>query len=106
MTKLEWQLKFIRENSHYGIGKENNMIICNVKTCKHRTAGKKCGLERTKMDSDGYCSSYEHGKAICACYHYDNIHHCGCCWGTKNMEICYCDGNINRCDFYEKGVEQ
>ena len=27
MTKLEWQLKFIRENSHYGIGRENKMTL-------------------------------------------------------------------------------
>ena len=82
------------------------MIICSMKNCKYKTASKKCRLEKTKIDKDGFCSSYEHGSQICSCYHYDNINHCGSCWGTRDMETCYCDGNVNRCDFYEKGVTE
>lgn len=45
--------------------------------------------------------SYE----ICSCYH--PIEHPGsywntpgCCWGTKEKEGCYCEGNPLKCDFY------
>ncbi len=35
---------------------------------------------------------------ICNCYHEDYGQ--GRCWGTKDMEICYCHGEKEYCDFY------
>lgn len=44
----------------------------------------------------------------CDCYHIEYGH--GRCWGTKDMEICYCNGEKAYCDFYktvrEKGSEK
>lgn len=33
----------------------------------------------------------------CGCYHN------GYCWGTKEVDQCYCGGRKSRCTFYKKG---
>ncbi len=36
----------------------------------------------------------------CKCYHqYGNFAEC---WGTKERELCTCNGNTNNCNFYNK----
>ena len=34
---------------------------------------------------------------LCDCYH------SGYCWGTKERDICDCQGRKSRCKFYKKG---
>ena len=34
----------------------------------------------------------------CGCYHN------GYCWGTKEIDQCYCFGRKSRCTFYKKGI--
>ena len=39
----------------------------------------------------------------CTSYH-DNINYLGkpgVCWGTKEIEPCFCEGDMRKCDFYE-----
>ncbi len=46
----------------------------------------------------------------CSCYHeYDYITSCGangCCYGTRECDPCWCDGNEARCDFYPEKREK
>jgi len=30
----------------------------------------------------------------------------GVCWGTKEQEHCYCDGDKKKCDFYPEVIEK
>lgn len=38
----------------------------------------------------------------CSCYHKISFGDLGCCWGTKKRYVCYCGGNKELCDFYER----
>lgn len=47
---------------------------------------------------DEYLAGYtEYGKAI-----YEVRERC---FGTKEKDVCSCEGNEDRCDYYRKGVE-
>ena len=39
----------------------------------------------------------------CKCYHADRnfLGGTGVCWGTKECEACFCNGDEAKCDFYE-----
>ena len=40
---------------------------------------------------------------ICKCYHADKnfLGNIGVCWGTKECEPCSCNGDEEKCDFYD-----
>ena len=81
-------------------------VYCNNTMCKHCGAGKICTAKSIQLDTTGHCSSFKAGKKICSGYHeridVNGIKQ-GVCWGTKECDRCYCSGDIDKCDFYEKG---
>lgn len=40
----------------------------------------------------------EFATTLCECFHHE--HGKDVCWGTKEVEVCHCDGNVTKCTFY------
>lgn len=83
------------------------IVKCKKSTCLHRTSNGYCSMEEIKIDSNIVCHSFKDKTGLCTCYHkyedkYGNL--AGKCWGTRDCEVCYCGGYVDKCDFYEKGV--
>ena len=38
-------------------------------------------------------------NTVCSCFHPEEIG--DRCWGTKERELCSCEGDRSRCDFYD-----
>lgn len=63
-------------------------------------------IERTCTKEDlekelGYKLTIEESKPHrCSCWEYDRNQNRGVCMGTKEREVCSCDGYQSRCDFY------
>lgn len=63
-------------------------------------------IERTCTKEDlekelGYKLTIEEAKpSRCSCWEYDRNQNRGICNGTKECEVCGCDGDLNKCDFY------
>lgn len=68
--------------------KLNDMLLRSIASgnCSFDANIKTDGLTIGVVESD-----------LCDCYH------SGYCWGTKERDICYCQGRKSRCKFYKKG---
>lgn len=85
------------------------IVKCKKSNCLHRSSKSYCKLEEVKIGVDRVCRSFIDKTGLCTCYHeyadaYGVLN--GKCWGTRECDICYCGGDVNKCDFYEKGVSK
>ena len=60
----------------------------------------KCKLVFTNNGSDFHLEPVEKSVDICSCFSHD-ANGRDCCYGTKEIDPCSCNGDKNKCNFYK-----
>lgn len=94
-------IKRVRVNNKGWVIQENNHLdLCPE--CMNSLNAFLRNTEKVEVKKERICSAYheETGSS-------NPLSRLGRCWGTKEMDICSCGGDTNKCDFYpEKRKEK
>lgn len=87
-------IKRVRVDNEGTILRESNYLdLCS--DCMDRFFHFMHHLEKDEEEANEICSAYHEETGSC-----NPSSRLGRCWGTKEMDVCSCGGDTNKCDFY------